>query len=61
MKILVYLLAKGFGARGTMRINAGVHQDLTDYKKLDKNNIIPWGIKHLRYVADRAVTVTGQT
>ena len=52
----MYLLAKGFGARGIIRINAGVHQDLIDYKKSDKNNIIPWGIKHLKYVADGVVT-----
>ena len=52
----MYLSAKGFGARGTARTNAGVHQDLIDHKKSDKNDTIPWGTKHLRYVADGAVT-----
>ena len=52
----MYLSAKGFGARSTARTNAGVHQELIDHKKSDKNDIIPWGIKHLKYVADGAVT-----
>ena len=40
-KLLVYLLAEGFGARGTARINSGIHQKLLNHKKSDKNNIIP--------------------
>ena len=35
-KFLVYLLAEGFGACGTMRTNAGIYQELIDYKKSDK-------------------------
>ena len=58
-KLLVYLSAKGFGARGTARTNAGVHQELIDHKKSDKNDTIPWGTKHLKYVADGAVTQLG--
>ena len=52
----MYLSAKGFGARDTTKTNAGVHQDLIDHKKLDKNNTILWGTKHLRYIINRAVT-----
>ena len=59
MKLLVYLLAEGFGACGTTRTNAGVYQDLINYKKLDKNDTILWGTKHLRYVVDGAVTQLG--
>ena len=55
-KLLMYLSAEGFGARGTARTNAGVHQELIDHKKSDKNDTIPWGTKHLRYMADGAVT-----
>ena len=41
IKLLVYLLAEGFDARGTARTNAGIHQELIDHKKSDKNNVIP--------------------
>ena len=58
-KLLVYLSAEGFGARGTARTNAGVHQELIGHKKSDKNDIIPWGTKHLKYVADGAVAQLG--
>ena len=58
-KLFMYLLAEGFGARGTARMNAGVHQDLINYKKSDKNDIIPWGTTHLRYVAEGAVAQMG--
>ena len=58
-KFLVYLLAEGFGTRGTTRTNANVYQELIDHKKSDKNDTIPWGTKHLRYIADRAVTQLG--
>ena len=54
-KLLTYLLAEGFGARGTARTNAGVHQELIHHKKSDKNDVIPWGTKHLKYVAEGAV------
>ena len=52
----MYLSTKGFSARGTTRTNAGVHQELIDYKKSNKNNTILWGTKHLRYITDGAVT-----
>ena len=55
----MYLSAEGFAARGTIRTNSGIHQELLDYKKLDKNNIILWGIRHLKYVADGAVAQLG--
>ena len=58
-KLLVYLSAEGFGARGTARTNAGIHQDLLDYKKSDKNDIISWGTTHLRYVAEGTVAQIG--
>ena len=54
-KLLVYLSAEGFGARRTARTNSGIHQELLNYKKSDKNDVIPWGIRHLKYVADGAV------
>ena len=56
IKLLVYLSAEDFGARGTTRTNAGVHQNLIDYKKLNKNNTILWGTKHLRYMVNKTVT-----
>ena len=56
IKLLMYLSAKGFGARGTARTNTGVHQELIDHKKSNKNNTILWGTKHLRYVVDKVVT-----
>ena len=37
---MVYFLAEGFGARKTTKINTGIHQDLLDYKKSNKNDII---------------------
>ena len=55
-KLLVYFSAEGFGACDTTRTNVGVHQDLIDHKKSDKNNTILWGTKHLRYIVNRAVT-----
>ena len=55
-KLLVYLLAKDFSACGTTKTNIGMYQDLIDHKKLDKNNTILWGTKHLRYIINRAVT-----
>ena len=58
-KLLVYLSAEGFGACGTARTNTGVHQDLINYKKSDKNDTILWGTKHLRYMADGVVTQLG--
>ena len=59
IKLLVYLSTEGFGACGTTRTNAGVHQELIDQKKSDKNNTILWGTKHLRYIVDGAVTQLG--
>ena len=41
IKLLVYLSTEGFGARGTARTNANIHQELIDYKKSNKNNTIP--------------------
>ena len=38
--LLTYLAAEGYGARGTARSNAGVHQELIDFKKSDKNDVI---------------------
>ena len=58
-KLLIYLSAEGFGAHGTTRINAGVYQDLINFKKSDTNNIIPWGTRHLRYIIDGVVTQLG--
>ena len=58
-KLLTYLSAEGYGARGTARTNAGVHQEFIEYKKSDKNDIIPWGTKHLKYVAEGAVAQIG--
>ena len=58
-KLLVYLSAKGFDARGTTRTNADVHQELIDHKKSDKNDTILWGTKHLRYMINRVVTQLG--
>ena len=58
-KLLTYLSAEGFGARGTARTNAGVHQELIKHKKSDRNDIIPWGTKHLKYVAEGAVAQLG--
>ena len=56
IKFWVYLSAEGFGACGTTRTNAGVYQELIDHKKSDKNDTIPWGTKHLRYIVNKVVT-----
>ena len=40
IKLLAFLLQKGYGARETMRTTAGIYQDLIDFKKLDKNDTI---------------------
>ena len=58
-KLYSFLSDNGFGARGTARTNAGIHQELLDHKKSDKNDIIPWGIKHLKWVADGKITQLG--
>ena len=39
-KFIIYFLAKGFGAYGITRTNTGIYQDLLDYNKSNKNNII---------------------
>ena len=54
-RLLAYLSQQGYGARGTARINSGIHQDLINLKKSDSNDTIPWGTKHLRLVAEGAV------
>ena len=59
-KLVSYLGSKGFGARGTARINAGIHKDLLKYKKLDeKKDIILWGTTHVRYMAEGEVVQMG--
>ena len=58
-KLTTYLGSKGFGCRGTMRINAGIHKDLLNYKKLDEKDTIPWGTTHVRFVAEGAVAQMG--
>ena len=52
----MYLSAEGFGARDTIRTNTGVHQELIDHKKSDKNNTILWGTKYLKYMVNKVVT-----
>ena len=58
-KLLTYLSQQGYDARGTARINGGIHQDLIDLKKSDSNDTIPWGKEHLRLVAKGAVIQLG--
>ena len=58
-KLVAYLRSKGFGARGTARINAGIYKDLLEIKKSDEKDIIPWGATHIRYVADGTVAQIG--
>lgn len=57
--LLKYLYDKGYGATGTARINAGIHVDLVEKKKSDKNDIIRWGTKDLKIVAERAIAQLG--
>ena len=56
---LKYLYDQGYGATGTARINAGIHIDLIEKKKNNKNDIIKWGTKDLKIVAKKAVVQLG--
>ncbi|PVH67331.1 hypothetical protein DL98DRAFT_579274 [Cadophora sp. DSE1049] len=42
-KFVAYARTLGFGVTGTCRTNSGIIQELLDLKKLDKNDVIPWG------------------
>ena len=57
--LLKYLYEQGYGATGKARMNAGIHVDLVEKKKSDKNDIIKWGSKDLRIVAEGAVAQLG--
>ena len=59
-KLVSHLGSKGFGARGTARMNADIHKDLLKFKKSDeKKDIILWGTTHVRYVAEGEVVQIG--
>ena len=58
-KLLTYLSSIGYGARGTARTNAGIHKDLLKFKQSDTKDVIPWGTKHWRLVAEGKVVQIG--
>ena len=58
-KLLTYLSSIGYGARGTARSNAGIHKDLLEFKRSDTKDIIPWGTKHWRLVANGEIVQIG--
>ena len=54
-KLLKYLSLIGYDAQGTARINTKIHKDLLKFKQCDTKDVIPWGIKHWRLVANRDI------
>ena len=58
-KLLTYLSSIGYDARGTARSNAGVHKDLLKFKQSDTKDVIPWGTKHWRLVANGDIVQIG--
>ena len=58
-KLLTYLLLIGYGAQETARSNTGVHKNLLKFKQSDTKNVIPWGTKHWRLVANGDIIQIG--
>ena len=54
-KLLTYFLLISYSAQGTARFNTDVHKDLLKFKQSDTKDVILWGTKHWRLVANKDI------